>query len=59
MRLRACLGCLVLSILAACETIPQSVKIDVDGETLELKRKPQPRPQPQPDPAEANSAEPG
>jgi hypothetical protein len=42
MRPRVCLGAAVLMILAACETIPQTVKIDVDGQTLELKRKPAP-----------------
>lgn len=57
MRLRACLGCLALTLLAACESIPENVKIDIDGQTLELNRKPQP--QPQPEPAEANSADPG
>jgi len=50
MRLRACLGGVALMSLAACESIPQNVKIDVDGQTLELKRKPAP--------AETNSAEP-
>ena len=42
MRLRACPGFAVLMMLAACETVPQTIKVDVDGQTLELKRKPAP-----------------
>jgi hypothetical protein len=46
MRPRACLGALMLVALAACETLPQNVKIDVDGRTIELKKKPDPAPEP-------------
>jgi len=53
MRLRACLGGLVLG-LSACAQIPGAIRIDVDGSTLELKKKPAPpasvpAPAPQPD----------
>lgn len=41
MRLRACLGGLVLG-LSACAQIPGEIRIDVDGSSLELKRKPAP-----------------
>ena len=38
MRLRACLGGLVLG-LAACAQIPGEIRVDVDGSTLEFKKK--------------------
>jgi hypothetical protein len=41
MRLRACLG-IALPLLSACTTLPELVRIEVDGSTVELKRKPQP-----------------
>ena len=46
MRLRACLGTLMLFVLAACETLPRNVKIDVDGRTFEFKKKPEPAQEP-------------
>jgi len=49
MRLRACLGGLVLG-LGACAQIPGEIRIDVDGSTLEFKKKPAP-PAPAPAPA--------
>ena len=39
MRLRACLGGLVLGA-SACAQIPGEIRIDVDGSTLEFKKKP-------------------
>jgi hypothetical protein len=44
MRLRARLCGLLLAILAGCETIPESVKIEIDDRLIELKRKPPPVP---------------
>lgn len=49
MRLRACLGSLVLG-LSACAQIPGAIRIDVDGGSLEFKKKPAP-PAPAPAPA--------
>ena len=51
MRPIACLGMIVLVLLAGCETVPGNVKIDVDGRTIEFKKKPVPN-------SEAASAEP-
>lgn len=39
MRLRACLGTLLLA-LGACAHIPEIVRIEVDGSTIEFKKKP-------------------
>jgi hypothetical protein len=44
MRLRTGLCGLLLAILAGCETIPETVKIEVDDRLIELKRKPPPVP---------------
>jgi hypothetical protein len=45
MRLRTCLGAILLG-LSACvgfpDTIPNAVRIDVDGSSLEFKKKPAP-----------------
>jgi hypothetical protein len=53
MRLRAGLCGLLLTILVGCETIPASVKIEIDDRLIELKRKPAPAPAPVPVPASA------
>jgi starvation-inducible outer membrane lipoprotein len=60
MRLRAGLCGLLLMILAGCETIPESVKIEIDDRLIELKRKPvsPPAPAPVPAPAPAPAEEP-
>lgn len=50
MRLRVCLGTILLGV-SACATLPQLVRIDVDGSTVEVKRKPEP-------PAPGNAQEP-
>jgi hypothetical protein len=42
MRLRAGLCGLLLTIPVGCETIPDSVKIEIDERLIELKRKPAP-----------------
>lgn len=39
MRPRACLGIVVLALLAACQTMPDDVKIEIDGRTFEIKKK--------------------
>jgi hypothetical protein len=44
MRLSTGLCCLLLAILTGCETIPETVKIEVDDRLIELKRKPPPVP---------------
>lgn len=64
MRLRACLGTLLLGLCACTEfsgAIPGAVRIDVDGTSVEFKKKPEPpapappaTPQPQP-PAAADA----
>jgi hypothetical protein len=57
MRLRTCLGSLLLSLCACTEfsgAIPGAVRIDVDGTSLEFKKKPvevAPAPAPSPSPA--------
>ena len=56
MRLRACLGGLVLGA-SACAQIPGEIRIDVDGSTLEFKKKPAP-PAPAPASAPAPAPEP-
>ncbi len=54
MRLRACLGFMLLAT-GACATLPETIRIDVDGNRLEVKRKPDaPAPAPEaptPEPA--------
>ena len=47
MRLRVCLGILLLGA-SACANLPELVRIDVDGNSVELKRKPEP-PAPEPE----------
>lgn len=41
MRLRACLGMLVLA-LSACAHIPDHIRIDIDGSTIEIVKEPVP-----------------
>lgn len=56
MRLRTCLGIIALA-LGACATLPEQVRIEVDGSTVEVKRKPDPpAPVPAPPPAPASDA---
>lgn len=55
MRLRACLGTIALG-LSACANLPELVRIQVDGNSIEVKRKPDPpapAPVPTPPPADA------
>lgn len=40
MRSRICHGFVVFALLSACETIPENLKVDVDGGSFEIKRKP-------------------
>jgi hypothetical protein len=40
MRLRACTAIILLGLLAACQTLPETVKVEVDGHGLEFKKKP-------------------
>ena len=64
MRLRTCLGTLLLSLCACTEfsgAIPGAVRIDVDGTSVEFKKKPEPPapappPTPQPQPPAAADA---
>lgn len=39
MRLRACLGGALLALTGACETVPETVLIELDDRTIELKKK--------------------
>lgn len=48
MRLRAGLCGLMPLLLAACETIPEIVKIEIDERVIEVKRKPLPADKPPP-----------
>lgn len=41
MRLRACLGMLLLG-LGACAHIPDHIRIDIDGSTIEIVKEPAP-----------------
>ena len=54
MRPRVCLGIILLGA-SACATLPELVRIDVDGSTVELKRKPDP---PAPDPRQPDAQQP-
>ena len=59
MRLRTCLGIAVLG-LGACTTLPELVRIEVDGNSVEVKRKPglpPPPPAPVPPPPAADAPE--
>ncbi len=38
--MRSLTGAILLALLTACETVPENVKIDVDGRTFEFKKKP-------------------
>lgn len=40
MRLRACTSFLLLGLLAACQSLPETVKVEVDGHGVEFKKKP-------------------
>lgn len=40
MRLRACTAIILLGLLAACQSLPESVKVEVDGHGVALKKKP-------------------
>ena len=58
MRLRTCLGIVALG-LGACASLPELVRIDVDGTSVEFKKKPDPpapAPAPPPLPAPAPDA---
>ena len=41
MRPRVCLGILLLGV-TACTHLPEVVRIEIDGSTVEMKRKPDP-----------------
>jgi hypothetical protein len=58
MRLSACHGIVLLALLAACETVPDDVKIDVGGRTLEIKKKPPAAEEPRDEPREEPREEP-
>jgi hypothetical protein len=53
MRLRVSLGIILLGA-SACAHLPELVRIDVDGSSVELKRKPEP---PAPDPQQPDAPE--
>ena len=63
MRLRACLALLLLATTSACSYIPESLRFELGGSTLEFKKKPpEPAPSsvPEPEPeAPANDVQPG
>ncbi|HEX8216374.1 MAG TPA: hypothetical protein VF577_02810 [Allosphingosinicella sp.] len=39
MRPSSCHGAILLALLSACESVPESVKIEIDGRTFEIKKK--------------------
>lgn len=49
MRLRTGLCGLLLAILAGCETLPETLRIEIDERIIEVKRKPLALPPPAPD----------
>lgn len=50
MRLRVCLGSALLAT-GACSTLPGTIRVDVDGNSVEVRRKPEAPPPAPPAPA--------
>lgn len=42
MRPRACTAIILPGLLAACQSVPESLKLEVDGHGLEFRKKPSP-----------------
>lgn len=50
MRLRACLALILLATTSGCSFIPESLRFELGGSTLEFKKKPvEPAPAPEPE----------
>jgi hypothetical protein len=56
MRRLACIG-IMLAALAACQSIPSVIRIEVDGSTLEFKKKEPPEPDAESSALEGNAVE--